>query len=370
MPSGCKLIQLSKSDRSILLPISRLVTGIRAAHQHPRDATGLFVGREGLKTERERLSTVDVYNPEVSCNLRGHYYASRFFKQSRITMERCNYPPDEFRTLTVRQIQPAGLCGRQNTLGSHQTRVKRNHGYAVLPELVCHIGGHFVSGGFGDSIDRVAEMPLRSPIADVDYQPAPLHTHDSGGVRRSEKSRADTGIHHAAPPMCRLFPIRRSPCELIAIHHPLVTSPGGIDQYLETVSGTFDSSNGCCGIGVARVIALDPLNRDRQVGRANGPASGEDLESLRRQFRGNTPANAARGSRNECSRHSETIGDKKENIKVKYPVKPGDGRLAGSGRFRLHKPASVRLGRRGLLRPISQNRLRRLDEAANGRATY
>src|SRR5713101_5080546 len=118
-------------------------------------------------------------------------------------------------------------------------------------------------------------MPLRRPIADVYNQATALRDHDIGGMGGSEEGGTDTSIHHAVPPMRRLLPKGRRPREFTIFHHALVTTPCGIDQYGEPFTSIFDSPKGGCGIRVARVIALDSLNRGRQVSRVNASARGE-----------------------------------------------------------------------------------------------
>ena len=115
-----------------------------------------------------------------------------------------------------------------------------------------------------------------------------------------------------------LPPKRRRPGERTILHHPLVTTPRGIDQDVEPVTGIFDLAKRGRRILVARMITTDSLDRGRQVRGVDTSAGGEDLESVRGQFRGDASADSPGSSCNACRGPQNIIGEQKGNIKAIY----------------------------------------------------
>jgi hypothetical protein len=79
-------------------------------------------------------------------------------------------------------------------------------------------------------------------------------------MRRREECCANPGFHHRGPSVARLLPKREAPRELTAFDHPLVTTPGGIDNDVETVATFTNLSEQILDFAINEVIALNALD--------------------------------------------------------------------------------------------------------------
>ena len=219
----------------------------------------------------------------------------------RIAGQRGNDSPDELRAFAIGEIEPPTCRGGHDQFGPHQSRVERHDGDAVGRKLVSHIRRHLVRGGFRDSVDRVADVLLRRPEADVHDQPALSRKHDPGSVGGGHECGAHARVHHAGPSMRGLFPEGQRPSELAILAHLLVATPSGVDQHVQSLGNLRECRR---SLIVPQMIARHARDGVGEIRRRDGAARREDSESALRESDGGSPAHAAARSGDECNRHA------------------------------------------------------------------
>jgi hypothetical protein len=142
-----------------------------------------------------------------------------------------------------------------------------------------HVGGHFVSGGFGYSIDGVAHVLLGRPETDVDYKAAALGDHHLCGARGAGEGGTKACVHHAVPAMRGLFPEGQGPLEYTVFDHPLIAGPGIVHQNVQLPGLICDSVENLVGLVVAGVVAGEANYTFGQGSPIDGAPCCEDLEA-------------------------------------------------------------------------------------------
>src|SRR5689334_5180714 len=136
--------------------------------------------------------------------------------------------------------------------------------------------------------------------------------------------------------MQRLLPKLREPSELTIFHHPLVATPGGVDQHVQSAGNASECSR---GLLVAKVIARNPHDRVRKIACRYSPARGEYIESGLRESDGGSPADSAACAGDQGGWHLPTLAEKR------YPKKRSkSARVSERMRFKSDSGIGVQRG--------------------------
>ena len=164
----------------------------------------------------------------------GDQHLSAAFSHARISGQGRDHSADELGALAVRQIEPLG--GREHGLCPDQSGIQREDADSMSPQFVCRVGRQLVGRRLGDAVDRVADVLLRRPEADVDHQSLAARHHQPRGVRAAHEGGSHAGVHHAGPALRGLLPEGHGPSERAVFHHALVAAPRRVDQEIQAAA--------------------------------------------------------------------------------------------------------------------------------------
>ncbi len=256
-----------------------------------------------VQAERVGALAVDIEDAKLPRGLRRHDDLTGSLHQIRIAKERINHAADELRAFAVGKIQCAILCSFDNGFGAHKTWIKRNDGDIDLAQFVRAIGCQLVRCSFGNAVNRIADISLRCPEAEIDDEPGALFDHARRGEGGSDERCAHAGIHHAVPAMQGLLPERQGPGERAVLIHPLIAAPGIIHQDIEAAGLGPDCGERCFDLSVIPVITGDAPHRLRQINRFDAAPSGKHFVTGTDKGMRNSAPDPSAGTRDERYGH-------------------------------------------------------------------
>src|SRR5262249_14289362 len=131
--------------------------------------------------------------------------------------------------------------------------------------------------------------------------------HHRDSARADRPGRANTGVHHARPPMRGLLPEGEAPGELDALHHALVTAPRVVDDDVDGGRRLRNARKRRSSLTVVGVIAAETRYTGRQVRGVDRAAGREHLIAGIVQRDRNAFADATAGACYESDWHEETF---------------------------------------------------------------